>query len=156
MSDQISSVVQVSPTLEDYELLQGEMWKPVMATLRYRILSWVNLAAVTSIVAVAVEILVNRGQVPAWVAVIITLYPAMLVSSAISVAVRPWLMRSYLDPKGRFLAGYEARADAEGLHLKGDWGESRYFGGAILNVKETATHVFVFVDRVSAASSRPS
>ena len=54
MSDQDSCVVRVRPTAQDYEFLQREVWRPVKADLRYRVVSWVNLVILIAIVAVTV------------------------------------------------------------------------------------------------------
>jgi len=55
--------------------------------------------------------------------------------------------RSALDPRGALARGFDVEAGPDGLRLHNDQFETLYRWPAILFVRVTKTHVFLFVDR---------
>jgi hypothetical protein len=150
MSDAVVNTVLVKPVWEDFSALQQEVVRGPRATFRYKFVTWLSIAVFAGVLAAAVEFFVVSRHMPAWLAVLLWYLPAALVFSAVGQALQPLLLPAYLDPKGTFLSGFEAHAERDGLRLKGDWGETYYRWKAVLGVKETQTHLFVYLDRLTA------
>jgi hypothetical protein len=58
--------------------------------------------------------------------------------------------RKRLDPRGMFLRGYAVGADSDGVSLTNEVMETHYRWAAFLQLVETATHYFLYVDGSSA------
>jgi hypothetical protein len=150
MSDELVMTVQVRPTGGDYDVLQSELMQDMKSNPWRRVLVWVMFVMHASLVAAGAQAVVALVHTPVWLAVLVCFYPVSLVYSAIERACAPLMHRAVLDPRGIFLLGFEARIESEALRLRGTWGEAQYRWPAILRIRETISHILVYVDRVSA------
>jgi hypothetical protein len=55
-----------------------------------------------------------------------------------------------IDPRGIFARGFNLTAEESGLHLVGEFSESRYRWPAILRFEETGSHFFLYIDGAQA------
>ena len=77
-------------------------------------------------------------------------FPLLVGVPILIVAIR-WYMRfterNAIDPRSALAQGYDVEAGPNGLHLHNEQFETLYRWPAILLVRQTNTHVFLFIDR---------
>jgi hypothetical protein len=112
-------------------------------------------AAPAVLLAILVMALVNRSldsfpELPEWT------HPFVIVPLAAAFYFRAshylnrYRFKALLDPKGPFLAPTDYRLSADGLHWQNHRGEGRIAWHAVLEVDQTASHIYLFVDRAMA------
>jgi hypothetical protein len=143
------ATVHVQSTVADYAAAQRVLRRRKLAASGWL---W-SLPAIG--LAVVVLALVERSlgsfpALPEWAHPFISVPLAAAFYFRASHYLSRTRFKALLDPMGPFLAPTDYRLAADGFHWRNHRGEGRIAWHAVLEVEQTATHVFLFVDRAMA------
>jgi hypothetical protein len=149
VADPAGATVHVESSVADYAAAQRVLRRRKLAASQWL---W-SLPAV--ILAILVMVLVERSLgsfpgLPEWAHPFISVPLAAAFYFRASHYLNRYRFKALLDPKGPFLAPTDYRLAPDGLHWQNHRGEGRIAWHAVLQVEETATHIFLFVDRAMA------
>ena len=150
MADAQVAAVHVEASIRDFAAAQGA-YNRALQWNRYFLTATVpSIFSFIAVVFILPFVLNNTMQIPHEVGFLIALFLGFYLFILLQNLFARYRLNAYLAPGGSFLAPTDFELSSDGLHWRCRGGEGHWAWNAILNITETKTHIFLFVDKAAA------